>query len=124
MSDSEIWFHSWEQWVCIVPLDDRKYRPLAIVPDYIEPEAAVDPEAWKDLADCRGTSPALFFLEGDPGECANTAKYAKSFCKTCPVRVECLAYAVDNHIEHGVWGGTTPRQRQKIRAQQRTDGAA
>ena len=35
-------------------------------------------------------------------------------CRPCPVVVECLADALDNEIEFGVWGGMTERQRRAL----------
>ena len=35
-------------------------------------------------------------------------------CRRCPVVVECLADALDNEIEFGVWGGMTERQRRAL----------
>lgn len=32
----------------------------------------------------------------------------------CPVRTECLAEALDNRIEFGVWGGMTERERRSL----------
>ena len=39
---------------------------------------------------------------------------AREFCRTCPVRTECLAHALDQRIEFGVWGGTTERERRAM----------
>jgi WhiB family redox-sensing transcriptional regulator len=39
---------------------------------------------------------------------------AKQVCQSCPVRTECLAEALDNQIEWGVWGGTTERERRAL----------
>nr|WP_168720514.1 WhiB family transcriptional regulator [Streptomyces sp. SAT1] len=39
---------------------------------------------------------------------------AKSVCYGCPVRVECLSYALDQRMEHGVWGGMTERERRAL----------
>ena len=39
---------------------------------------------------------------------------AKQVCQGCPVRTECLAEALDNQIEWGVWGGMTERERRAL----------
>ena len=39
---------------------------------------------------------------------------AKRICRGCPVRYECLADALDNRIEFGVWGGMTERERRAL----------
>ena len=66
-----------------------------------------DPEDWPLLAKCRGTNDALF-PEG------KDQKRAKSICMGCPVRANCLAEALDNRIEWGVWGGMTERERRQL----------
>ena len=40
---------------------------------------------------------------------------AKSVCDTCSVKSECLAYALTNGEHHGIWGGTSERERRRIR---------
>ena len=55
-------------------------------------------------AKCRGMADALFPEAADQ-------KRARSVCAGCPVRLECLAEALDNRIEWGVWGGMTERER-------------
>ena len=42
---------------------------------------------------------------------------AKEICMRCPVISECLQVGV--YEEYGIWGGTTPDQRKKIRKQVR-----
>ena len=39
---------------------------------------------------------------------------AKAVCARCLVQAECLAFALDERIEHGVWAGTSARQRRKM----------
>ncbi len=39
---------------------------------------------------------------------------ARQFCFACPVRTECLAHALDQRIEFGVWGGMTERERRAL----------
>ena len=69
--------------------------------------AVLDPEDWPLRAKCRGMNDALF-PEG------KDQKRAKSICMGCPVRAQCLAEALDNRIEWGVWGGMTERERRQL----------
>jgi WhiB family redox-sensing transcriptional regulator len=45
---------------------------------------------------------------------ATDQKRARLTCTGCPVRFECLAEALDNRIEWGVWGGMTERERRAL----------
>lgn len=47
-------------------------------------------------------------------------KRARGVCMGCPVRYDCLAEALDNRIEWGVWGGMTERER-RLLLRQRPD---
>ena len=47
-------------------------------------------------------------------------KRARAVCMGCVVRSQCLAEALDNRIEWGVWGGMTERERRQL-LRQRTD---
>jgi WhiB family redox-sensing transcriptional regulator len=63
---------------------------------------------WYEDAACR---------DGDPDElfAANARQNrAKTVCTGCPVRTECLAEALDNRVEWGVWGGMTERERRAL----------
>lgn len=64
---------------------------------------------WLPLAACRTADPELFFPDdsGTPG----VDRQALSFCTGCLVRSECLAYALDNGIADGIWGGLTETER-------------
>lgn len=58
--------------------------------------------AWIDEAACRGMDREAFF---PPGTLLTaTAQEALATCGRCPVRAECLAYAVDTGSS-GIWGG-------------------
>ena len=61
-------------------------------------------------AACRGVDRALFF----PERTAVSPK-ALALCSSCPVRQECLDRAMADPDMHGVWGGTSKRERQKMR---------
>jgi WhiB family redox-sensing transcriptional regulator len=68
---------------------------------------AIHHEEWTARAKCKGMTDALF------PEAAEQ-KRARLFCQGCPVRFECLAEALDNRIEWGVWGGMTERERRAL----------
>ncbi|MFV1989341.1 MAG: WhiB family transcriptional regulator [Acidimicrobiales bacterium] len=58
---------------------------------------------------CATQSPSLFF----PSDGAGVEK-ARKVCATCPMKTQCLEYALANRVDHGVWGGTSERQRRRI----------
>jgi WhiB family transcriptional regulator, redox-sensing transcriptional regulator len=63
---------------------------------------------WRVAARCRTTDAEDLFVVGAQ------QREAKLFCRTCPVRTECLAHALDERIEFGVWGGMTERERRAL----------
>ncbi|MFG2639047.1 WhiB family transcriptional regulator [Streptomyces sp. NPDC048362] len=67
-----------------------------------------DDDAWREWAACRATDPDALFV---PGAAQNSAK---AVCDGCIVRTECLSAALDNRIEHGIWGGMTERERRAL----------
>lgn len=62
---------------------------------------------WHPYAACKGTLDQLFVQGAEQNQ-------ARRICFTCPVRSECLADALDNEIEFGVWGGMTERERRAL----------
>jgi WhiB family transcriptional regulator, redox-sensing transcriptional regulator len=64
--------------------------------------------AWVSEALCRSTDPDELFVTGA------AQKRAAVICRQCAVVAECLADALDNRTEFGVWGGMTERQRRKL----------
>jgi len=69
--------------------------------------------SWRTQAACLDRDPSLFFLEKGDNQTGRT-RAAKAICATCPVRVECLDYAVSLRLMYGVWGGLTYTQRRRI----------
>lgn len=65
--------------------------------------------SWENSAACLGQDGDTFFGHGAVEE-----RRAKLVCRGCPVRWECLAYALRNRVDHGVWGGLTDRERRKL----------
>ena len=72
-------------------------------------DEAPEEYAWMVEARCRGASPSEFFPSDGIG-----VELAQNVCDGCPVRAECLEYALDHRIEHGVWGGASERERRRI----------
>ncbi|MFE8009464.1 WhiB family transcriptional regulator [Streptomyces sp. NPDC057418] len=67
-----------------------------------------DDNTWGLEASCRNADPDELFVEGAE------QNRASALCIGCPVRTECLAYALDRRVEHGVWGGMTERERRAL----------
>ena len=73
-----------------------------------------DDDPWRDEAAClEYPEPDLFFATGESG--AEEITKAKAICAGCPVRFECLLYAVETAQTYGVWGGTDADERRLIR---------
>lgn len=65
---------------------------------------------WQYLARCVETDPEVFFPE--KGE---SAEPARRVCAACPVRVECLEFALTYDERYGVWGGLTQKELDRLR---------
>jgi WhiB family redox-sensing transcriptional regulator len=68
----------------------------------------MDQGDWRISASCQDEEPDQLFVRG-----AEQRK-ARLVCLGCRVRTECLAEALDNRIEFGVWGGMTERERRAL----------
>lgn len=76
------------------------------------------PPEWTKHAVCAQTDPEEFF----PDE-GGITRVAKAVCngnpargvEPCPVRAQCLAYAIDNCEAFGIWGGMSYRERQRAK---------
>jgi WhiB family redox-sensing transcriptional regulator len=65
---------------------------------------------WRAAGLCAKSDPDLFFAVG-----AVEHKLAKRICRSCPVAEQCLSYAMDSPVDHGIWGGLTERERRRWR---------
>ena len=101
------------------------------------------PADWIDYANCASENPDIFFPEDyrtssvlrdaatykeelqDPSAraeaeaglkvlAAEAEDSAKGICTGCPVRLECLRYALENDERYGIWGGENARERRQI----------
>lgn len=64
---------------------------------------------WMADGTCRQYPAGVFF----PRDGLGVIK-AQKICATCPVADQCLEYALANHVDHGVWGGKSERERRRI----------
>lgn len=72
--------------------------------------AIVAPEPWTADALCTQVDPDVFFPETP-----EKPDLARKVCAACTVREECLEFALRTRPRHGIWAGTTVRQRNQIK---------
>lgn len=83
-------------------------------------------QTWKALAAClpggeSGFRTDDFFI--DTEIYGNSKRYqrmrdrAKALCQECAVQIDCLDFALRNHINYGIWGGTTEPDRRRMHAE-------
>jgi WhiB family redox-sensing transcriptional regulator len=88
-------------------------RPIELCVVEPDPDSLT---AWMSEGNCRLYPPAAFFPSDGVG-----VDRARKICKDCPVLGQCLEYALDERIEHGVWGGCSERERRRILKRRRDD---
>ncbi len=80
---------------------------------------------WQQHGLCRAEDGSVFFppshFEHKPEREAREAK-AKLICTACPVRVECLDWALTTREPHGVWGGYSESERKAVLEGRRSVG--
>lgn len=70
-------------------------------------------EDWMGRAACKGIDPEFFHPEAGHPEQVDDAK---AVCLgRCPVKAECLDYALEHKEKQGVWGAASERQRRRMR---------
>jgi WhiB family redox-sensing transcriptional regulator len=70
---------------------------------------------WRSKAICKDTDPDLFFPVGTTGHALVQIARAKEVCGECPVRANCLDYALETNQDAGIWGGLAEEERRMIR---------
>lgn len=68
--------------------------------------APVEQSNWREEALCAGRETEVWFPEGDQPQII-----ARSICRRCPVRPDCLAHAIEHGERYGIWGGFTEHTR-------------
>lgn len=92
----------------------------------VEATASVIGVRWDFYAECRDAPPDLFvpdidvFKLGDTENLQNfdldhpSSEHLK-YCNVCPVKTECLDYALEHSDVIGIWGGTSSYERGQMR---------
>ncbi len=84
---------------------------------------ALPDRAWQAAALCRGNHSYLFFPPStverkDERERRETK--AKAICMVCPVRLDCLDFAMSIREPYGIWGALTEADRRQVLAREVT----
>lgn len=88
---------------------------------YLDPAACPETD-WRQRANCRDVrDPDLFFPVGTTGSALEQTEQAKSICRACEVRQQCLDWALETHQESGVWGGLAEEERRALLRRRRTE---
>jgi WhiB family transcriptional regulator, redox-sensing transcriptional regulator len=86
------------------------------------------PADWRAQGACQQEDPELFFPVTGTGPALVQLDQARAICRRCPVRAQCLSFALETAQDHGVWGGTSEDERRALRRNRRrrqgTTGAA
>jgi WhiB family redox-sensing transcriptional regulator len=78
---------------------------------------------WRSAGACRSADPDLFFPISSAGPGERQIARAKMICAGCQVQRECLEFALVHGQVYGIWGGTTPEDRQRDRRRKRRAAA-
>lgn len=68
---------------------------------------------WRELASCLDSDPEVFFPDTYPG--VSDWDTPRKICARCPVREDCLQFAIRNKETAGMFGGLTVDERKQIR---------
>lgn len=66
--------------------------------------------SWSSRGVCNDLDPELFY----PARGEST-KEPKQACSQCRIAAQCLSFALESGEKHGIWGGTSERERRRMR---------
>lgn len=76
-------------------------------------------QSWQRSASCAGLESSIFYPPTD-----EESGHAKAVCAECPVRQDCLEFAITVREKEGVWGGATAAERQRLVRRRRRERRA
>jgi WhiB family transcriptional regulator, redox-sensing transcriptional regulator len=79
-------------------------------------ERQIPDDGWRRAANCRGVATRTFFAEDQERGRPKWQReaVAKEICGGCAARDACLDHALQIPERHGVWGGMTALERQRL----------
>jgi WhiB family transcriptional regulator, redox-sensing transcriptional regulator len=80
----------------------------------VDPEDILHRPEWMAESACRDEDRSTFFVKR-----GQDVRPARAICARCPVRVQCLEYALTIHDLEGIWAGTSPMERRRLRRQRK-----
>ncbi len=80
-----------------------------------------DENDWRCRAACRNTDPDLFFPVGSTGLALEQIESAKTVCRACGARSDCLEFALTTNQDSGIWGGKSEEERRQIRRRRKAE---
>lgn len=101
----------------------RDPRPVEPAPQQVRPPTATfefTPQPWAGSSLCTSVDPEIFYPEK---RSSAQAQRAKKICSRCEVRTACLEYALATGERYGIWGGTSERERRRLRGERARAGA-
>lgn len=77
-------------------------------------------EEWMSDAECNyAGDPEIFFPEQQ--RTGQQTRRARAYCWRCPVSDDCLEYALRENIQHGIFAGLLPDERNRIKKARQND---
>jgi WhiB family redox-sensing transcriptional regulator len=106
----------------------RRWQPVSILDQNAElpvlvelvspPRKKIALPQWQSQSLCVGMADEIFFGAEDarvrPPLSRSGLALAQSICEQCPVRRECLTWALEKPEGYGIWGGTSGRMREEL----------
>lgn len=95
------------------PAADNSGKPrlIATIPAEPAPDSSTPDTTWLARAKCADRHGDKFFPVGTSGPALDETEQAKAVCRGCPVKAECLSWALATGMDHGVWGGMSEDER-------------
>jgi WhiB family redox-sensing transcriptional regulator len=104
-----------QQWTSVEAFNSNEQipEPVQLIETY---RNVFSPPLWTEEALCLGLDDELFFGNLDDWEPRNrfVRSVALHICEQCPVRRECLRFAIDNNLYYGIWGGADSSTRSNL----------